>query len=356
MSVKRNQKSWLIKVTLVMVIAAVTIWWPLIGGHSGSVAAKSASTQTSPTGVDDKDLIPIKTYTRKNCTSTPVLVADKLGFYREEGLKLVFTGELKATEILPSVLAGNNDFAETHPNALATYVAGGAKIKGIGRAIIEPTDPKIDPKFRHMRWFVKPSTGIKSWKDLVKYKKGKKLTVNGLAPNCVTFITSTIFDRYGIGRKRIEFVQFDTDQAALQAVEQGSIDIACVHPPFYKLATDAGLTLIGDSSDSGLGEAAGIYLYYFTANFIKQHPDTVHRFARAMKKAQIWANEHPDEAAKITSDFIGVAGNGSHYYASSTVIPEKDVQHWVNDLIVNGKLKKGQIKLSDMLTHQFEEK
>jgi hypothetical protein len=63
---------------------------------------------------------------------------------------------------------------------------------------------------------------------------------------------------------------FDTDQAALQAVEQGSLDIAVVHPPFYKLAADSGLTLIGDSSDSGLGEAAGLYLYYFTDDYIKK--------------------------------------------------------------------------------------
>jgi len=270
-------------------------------------------------------------------------VADKVGFYKQEGLKIEYTGELKATEILPSILNGNNDFAEAHPNLLATYVAGGAKVRAIGRSIIEPIDRKINPKFRHMRWFVRSGIGVKSWKDLIRYKKGHKLTQNGLAPNCVTFIASVIADKYGIGRKRLEFVQFDTDQAALQAVEQGSLDIACVHPPFYKLAADSGLVLIGDSSDSGLGEAAGLNLYYFTGDFIIKHPATVHKFAKAMKKAQIWANEHPDEAAKITSDFIGVTASGSHYYAETTAIPEKDVQLWVNDLVTNHKFRKGQI-------------
>ncbi len=335
---------------LLTLVATVSIG---VGGYVG-IHSKVLAASNSPKG--DKNLIPIKTYTRKNCTSTPILVADKLGFYKEEGLKIVYTGELKATEILPSILNGNNDFAEAHPNLLATYVAGGAKIEAIGRSIIEPTDPKVDSRFRHMRWFVKPSTGIKSWKDLIHYKKGQKITQNGLAPNCSTFIASVIFDKYGIGRKRLDFVNFDTDQAALQAVEQGSIDIACVHPPFYKLAADSGLTLIGDSSDSGLGEAAGLNLYYFSDDFVAKHPDTVHRFARTMKKAQIWANEHPEEASKITSDFIGVTATGSHYYATSTVIPEKDVQLWVDDLVNNKKLKKGQIKVADLLTHKFEEK
>jgi len=302
---------------------------------------------------DDKGLIPIRTYTRKNCTSTPILVADVKGFFREEGLKLVFTGELKTTEILPSVLNGNNDFAETHPNSLATYVAGGAPIKAIGRAIIEP-GPEVDPKFRHMRWFVRADSGIKSWEDLKNYKSGQKINHNGLAPSCVTFIASKIFDKYEIGRDRLNFINFDTDQAALQALQQGNLDVACVHPPFYKLAEESGLTLIGDSSDAGLGEAAGLYLYYFTEKFIKEKPDIVHRFARAMQKAQVWANNNPDEAAKITADFIGSNGNASHWYATSTVIDEEQVKPWIEDLVINGKLKEGQIKISDLITHQFE--
>jgi len=332
-----------------------------VGSPAGLVSkqggAGAASTQTGAgkSAIDEQDLIPVKTYTRKNCTSTPVLVADAKGFFKEQGLKLVFTGELKSTEILPSVLNGNNDFAETHPNALATYIAGGATIKAVGRAIIEP-GPEVDPKFRHMRWFVKADSGIKSWEDLVDYKKGRKLNHNGLAPNCTTFVASTIFDKYGIGRDRLNFINFDTDQAALQALEQGNIDIACVHPPFYKLAEDSGLTLIGDSSDAGLGEAAGLYLYYFTDDFIEKNPDIVLKFAKAMQEAQVWSNNNTDEAARITADFIGSNGNASHWYASSTVMDEEQIKPWVNDLVVNGKLKDGQVKISDLLTHKFEVK
>ncbi len=318
-------------------------------------AGTSAQISAGKDGTDEQNLIPIKTYTRKNCTSTPVLVADAKGFFKEQGLKLVFTGELKSTEILPSVLNGNNDFAETHPNALATYKAGGATIKAVGRAIIEP-GPEVDSKFRHMRWFVKADSGIKSWKDLVEYKKGRKLNHNGLAPNCTTFVASTIFDKYGIGRDRLNFINFDTDQAALQALEQGNIDIACVHPPFYKLAEDSGLTLIGDSSDAGLGEAAGLYLYYFTEDFIEKKPDIVQKFAKAMQKSQVWANNNTDEAARITADFIGSNGNASHWYAASTVMDEDQIKPWVNDLVVNGKLKEGQVSISDLLTHKFEVK
>jgi len=348
MSVKRKVKPLTIGIVAVVVLVAIGV-----GANIGKTKVGSPTQATSSKGTDTKKLIEIKTNTRKNCTSTPILVADKNGYFAEQGLKLVFTGELKSPEILPSVLNGNNDFADTHPNALATYVAGGATVKGVARSIIEPP-ASVDPKFRHMRWFVKKSTGIKTWSDLINYKKGKKLVINGLAPNCTTFISSTIADKYKIGRDRIQFVNFDTDQAALQAVEQGNIDIAVVHPPFYKLAADSGLQLIGDSSDAGLGEAAGVYLYYFTDAFIKDHPDTIKKFVKAINIAQNWSNQHPAEAAKITGDYIGVPADGSHYYSTTTAIPENQIAPWVDDLVKTGKLKKGQVKITDMITHEFE--
>jgi len=353
MSVKKKVKPLTIGIVAVVVLIAIGV-----GANIGKTKVGSPTQTTSAPAdpaktTDTKKLIEIKTNTRKNCTSTPILVADKNGYFAAQGLKLVFTGELKDPEILPSVLNGSNDFADTHPNALATYVAGGATIKGVARSIIEPP-ASVDSKFRHMRYFVKKSTGIKTWNDLINYKKGKKLIYNGLAPSCVTFISSTIADRYKIGRDRIQFVNFDTDQAALQAVEQGNIDVAVVHPTFYKLAKDSGLQLIGDSSDSGLGEAAGIYLYYFTDAFIKDHPDTIKKFVKAINIAQNWANQHPAQAAKITGDYIGVAVDGSHYYSTTPVIPEDQIKPWVDDLVKNGKLKKGQVKISDMITHEFE--
>ncbi len=318
----------------------------------GATAAKVAESTTAGA----KELVQIKTYSRKNCTSTPILVADKKGFFEAQGLKIEYTGEiLKSAEILASVLKGNNDFADTHPNALATFVAGGAKIKGVARSIIEPGSD-VDPKYRHMRWYATEKSGIKTWDDLINYKKGEKITSNGLAPQCTTFLLSTIFDKFKVGRDRISFVNFDTDQAALQAVEQGNIDIAGVHPTFYDLAESAGLVTIGDSSDAGLGEAAGVYLYYFTDDFIQNNPDTVQKFVNAVTKAQVWANENPVEAAQITSDNNGVKTTGSHYYSTTTEIPEAQIKPWIDDLIVNGKLKENQVPLANLITHKFEVK
>jgi ABC-type nitrate/sulfonate/bicarbonate transport system substrate-binding protein len=319
-----------------------------------STAAAPASTVAAAGTIADEDLIPIRTATRKTCTLAPLLVADKQGFFKEEGLKLVFTGELGANQLLPTILAGQNDLGDAHPNYLAVAVAGGAQVKGVARSIIEP-GPNEDPALRHMRWYVNPDSTVKKWSDLKDYNVGKTIKISGTKNSCSEFLPNKISDANGIERSRFEFVTFDKDLQAIQAAKQGVLDIAGIHPTFYKSAEDAGLRQIADSSETGLGEAAGIYLYYFTNEFIAKNPDTVHRFVRAITKAQQWANANRVQTAKWTEEFIGVPVTGNHYYSDTAKINEDHIKPWVEDLENTGVIPKGKVKISDIITHEFEE-
>jgi ABC-type nitrate/sulfonate/bicarbonate transport system substrate-binding protein len=169
-------------------------------------------------------------------------------------------------------------------------------------------------------------------------------------------VPGAIFDSYGISRDRLKFVTFESDQESLQAVSQGDITIAQVHPPFYKLAEESGLRQIGDSFDAGLGATTGTALYYFTDQFIAEHPDLVQKFVNAITKAQIWANlpENFDEAAQITAEALNVEATVTHYYADDTLIIDSEIQPWIDDLVATGFLKEGELEVSDIVTHQFE--
>lgn len=114
-----------------------------------------------------------------------------------------------------------------------------------------------------------------------------------------------------------------------------------MHPPFFDAATEAGLTQVGDSSDAGLGEATGVYLYYFSNTFIEQHKDKVAGFVRAMTKAQKWANANKEETAKLTGEFIGQEVKGNHYYSETTVIDETSIKPWIDDLEKTGTISAG---------------
>ncbi|MDR3321287.1 MAG: ABC transporter substrate-binding protein, partial [Synergistaceae bacterium] len=270
----------------------------------------------------EKELFPIKTSTRYDCTLAPYLVAERKGFFEEEGLKLVWTGELPSTEYITGVVTGTIDFADNHPNALALDVYGGAKVKAVGRSIIEPND-SVDPRLRHMRYYVSREAygaGVKTIADLAKYKEGQKLSSAGNVNSCEGFILNKALDVNGVPRDKLEWTIFDADIGKIQALKIGQIDLIGVHPPFYDAAVEAGLVQIGDSSDAKLGETAGVYLYFFSNEFIEKHPKEVGGFVRAMTKAQQWANSNLEETAKWTGEFIGQEVKGNHYYSETTEI------------------------------------
>jgi ABC-type nitrate/sulfonate/bicarbonate transport system substrate-binding protein len=281
------------------------------------------------------------------------VVADKKGFLEKEGIKLVYTGELISSQILPSVLNGNNDVATAQPNLLAIAKAGGAQVTAVARNQVEPS-PEVDPIFRHMRWYVRPETGIRSISDLKNYKAGEKIKTNGTVNSCNQFLFNTLLDKDGVPRDRIEWVTFTNDIAVIQSTSQGILDVAQVHPPYYKSAEDAGLILIADSTDTDLGEAAGASLYYFRNDFIKNNPETVEKFVKGIVAAQRWSNENPEEAIQLTAEWINVPVTGVHYFATSSEIKESDITPWLKDLENSGALKPGQVKATDLITRQFE--
>jgi ABC-type nitrate/sulfonate/bicarbonate transport system substrate-binding protein len=300
-----------------------------------------------------KELFVIKTPTLKNCGLAPWLVTDRLGYFAEEGIKMQYTGETQPALVIPSILKGDNDVSSAHPNGIAVAKAGGAIITGVVRGGIEPAS-SVDPKFRHMWWFVNPTKypNVKSFADL-KHIPGK-IKFSIISKNqCSDFLANLIFDKYGIPRDKIEWVTMP-DIQAIQALKQGLVDVGGVHPPFYKGMLDAKAFKIADSSEANLGPAAGVTYYYFTDDFIKKHPKEVAGFVKAIKKGQRWANANPEKTAKWVEGVIGVPVTGNHYYAENASIIEAESVPWIKDLEDHKVIPKGKVTAASLTTHQFE--
>jgi ABC-type nitrate/sulfonate/bicarbonate transport system substrate-binding protein len=328
----------------------------IIQGAAGLATLKDGSYDPASSG---KEVITLRTNTQKNCSSTQWVIGEKKGFFAEEGLIIEYTGEVTTPQLLPSVLNGTNNIGGAHINALATYIAGGAKIKGVTLCDVDPApDSDVDPKYRHMRFYLSPALGLNSLQELVELRRsqGQSITVNGLEPGCNTFIAGNAFEHLGFSRDLITYVYFDTDVAAVQAAQQGNIDIVGVHPPFYKLCADAQLLQIFDSYDTGFGAAAASFAYYFSEDFIAKNPEAVARFVRAIKRAQAWSvkPENAAEAIQLTADYIGQPVNAVHYYYSGVGLPDNLIQPWIDDLVATGFLKPGQLTVSDLVTKEFD--
>jgi ABC-type nitrate/sulfonate/bicarbonate transport system substrate-binding protein len=329
-----------LSVTVVLLVICAAVMQP---GTVNNVAAQPG-----------KDPFIIKTWSAKDCSVTPWVVTDRLGFFAEEGIKIAYTGETQPALQIPSILRGDNDVRSFHPNTLAVAKAGGAKITGIAEGDIEPTDKRIDPKFRHMWWFVnsRKHPNVKSFADL-KNIPGKIKVATITTNICADFETNLLADKYGIPRSKFEWVTMP-DVQAIQALKLGLLDLSEVHPPFYKGMVEAGARKIADTSETGLGAAAGITYYTFRDDFIKKNPDKVAAFVRAIIRGQRWANGHPAEAAKFTAEAIGVPVNGYHYYSDSLKIDGNLASRWLTDLEENRVIPRGKVTTATLVTHVIE--
>lgn len=302
----------------------------------------------------NSNLFVIKTWTRKDCSVTPWTVAERLGFYTEEGIRLEVTGETQPSLQIPSILRGNNDVGTFHPNTIAVAKAGGAQVTGVVQGGIEPTDPKIPDKFRHMWWFINPAKypNVQHFADL-KNIPGK-LKVSTITRNiCADFLHNKLADKYGVPRDKFEWVTMPDIQAT-QALKQGLVDVSPVHPPFYYGMAQAGARKFADSFEAGIGKGAGLTYYIFRDEFIQKHPEQVAAFARAATKAQKWANNNPEKAQRLTEEAIGVPVTGNHYYSETVEIDESLTVPWIKDLEDNKVIPLGKVTSATLVTHEIE--
>ncbi|AJA49443.1 ABC-type nitrate/sulfonate/bicarbonate transport system, periplasmic component [Clostridium pasteurianum DSM 525 = ATCC 6013] len=350
---KFNKK---IVLTLISLICLISLIATACGNQSSSSSASSSKSTGDELKPDKDGLIPIKTSSKLDCSSTPWVVADKKGFLKKYGLKVVYTGETQAAQQIPSILNGNNDVNSFHPNTYAPAIAGGANIIGIGAAGVDPASEDIDPKLRHMWWFVSPkaqAAGVKTFKDLVNYKKGEKLKFTTISANiCMDFEGNILADKYGIPRDRIEWVTMP-DVQAIQALTQGTVDVSAVHPPYYTGMQKAGNIKIADTFDTGLGPTAGLSYWVVNKTWAAKNPNVTRKFLKAMTEAQVWANHNPKEAADLTAKHIGQPVSGNHYYAETlNVDNDKYLKPWLDESLKNGSISK-KLTTKDLVTDEY---
>lgn len=315
---------------------------------SGTTTSASATSDTKA----EQELKEVKTWTRKDCTLAPFLVADKLGYFKEQGIKIVYTGETQPPQRVASILNGNNDVGSAHPNTLAIARAGGAEIKGVVRSIIEPPASILDIHLQHMWWVSNKNGPIKKIED-IKNAKGKVKIGTLLRNACIDYLTNKIIAKYNIPKDKIEWITMPDNEQVL-ALKKGLIDIATPHPPFYKATEDTGIANILITSRQVGGENAGTYTYYFSDKFIKEHPAEVKAFVIAIKKAERWINDNKEQANKWVEAEIGVPVTANHYYSPTGEIIDKDIQEWIDGSEASGAIPKGKIKVSDIITHDFD--
>ncbi|WP_440071204.1 ABC transporter substrate-binding protein [Streptosporangium sp. OZ121] len=204
--------------------------------------------------------------------SAALYIADKRGFFKEEGLTVTIEPVPGGAQAQQGLLGGTLDATQT--NYVSTFLAVS---KGNKMKIISDLYQAAPNSFNLM---VPKDSGIKTPADL----KGKKIAVNSLG-NIGTLAVTTVLKTHGLTEKDVEFVEFGFPDMGAQ-LKNKVVDAAWMTEPALTAAQKLlGAQKLADTMVDSTADfpIAGVVV---TEKFANENPKTVAAFQRAVARAQ----------------------------------------------------------------------
>ena len=236
----------------------------------------------------------------KNLYYLPLTIAEKLDFFKDEGLQATivdFAGGAKAAQAL---LGGSADVASGSYEYTINMQAKGVPVVGI----------VLLGRYSGMVLAVAKSRAaqFKSIKDL----KGMKVGVTSPGSSTNMFVNNLLV-KNGLKPGDVSIIGVGTTTGAAAAVKKGAIDaISNLDPVISKLESDGDITIVSDARNAkGMQEAyGGAYLagcMLVKADYITKNPHTVQAMTNAIVRALRWlAKATPDQITDtVGADYYG---------------------------------------------------
>lgn len=222
----------------------------------------------------------------------PLTIAERLGYFRDEGLSvdiLDFPGGAKS---LQAMVGGSADVVSGGYDHTITMQARGQKLTAF---VLQGTTPAIS-----LGVATSKAAGWKGPQSL----KGMKIGVTAPGSSTHMFVNS-LLARGGLVPDDVAIIGVGTGPSAVAAVRAGHVDaIANIEPVITMLERAGSITVpVETVSEKGSKALFGATLpsgcLYTKAAFVRDNPDTVQALTNAMVRALRWlARAAPDEVAR----------------------------------------------------------
>jgi ABC-type nitrate/sulfonate/bicarbonate transport system substrate-binding protein len=247
-------------------------------------------------------------------TIWPAIVADRKGFFKEEGLDVDFINSGASARSLQQVAAGSAPIGSSSMVDTLRAIGGGAKVKVFLNSLAVGTHSLVAAKT------------IKSVPEL----KGKRVMTGG--PSDITNLWwSAMARHYGLDpRKDVELIFSGSTSARLGALLAGGVDATMLSTPQSFKAIENGYSDLGAVAPF-LGEFP-MMIWHVNQAWARGHEKEITAFARAHDKAVRYLSDPPNKIE--VSQMLAKASGSSLDEALKTW----DVCMQVNAFVANGAI------------------
>lgn len=286
-------------------------------------------------------------------TVTAAELAEDLGYLAP--LKLTYVGNtISGPANIQNVVTGDVDVGGAFNGAVVKLMAAKAPVTAV--IGYYGVDDKAWSGF-----FVLNDSPIRDARQLL----GKKIAMNTLGAHSEFMLKEFLF-RHGFSPEEAKQVTLVVvpPTIAEQSLRQQQVDVAVLGGIFRDRALERGgiRPLFSDYELFGKFTAGS---YLMRNDFIRDNPNTVRQFVQGTAKAIEWARSTPrDEVVRRHEDIVkrrgrnedtsaikfwqsyGVAGPGGR-------LSDREYQVWIDWLVKDGDLTRGQISAKDLYTTKF---
>lgn len=256
---------------------------------ASSSTSPSSSTQTAQPAEPPKKLEPIKLKVGISGISINYVhfwVAEKKGFFKEEGLELSTVSFDGGPPTVQAMIAGEIPVAISSALEAMACVLEGCDVKVVSTFV--PYSP--------YQLLAKPT--IKTAADM----KGKKIAVSKLGAESHNAAMRLVELLKMDANKDAAYVAIGSQTNRLQALIAGSVDAAVISPPgSYQLKKD-GYVLLADLIEGKLATAHENVLS--TDKFMKENPEAMRRFMKGFARGIHFFVTQPAETQKLIAEYL----------------------------------------------------
>jgi len=240
----------------------------------------------------------------------PLTIAERLGYFKDEGLEVEISDFDGGSKALQAVVGGSADVVAGAWENTIDQQPKGLQLQGF---VLMGRYPAISVGIAKAK-----AAGYKSPKDLKGMKIG--VTAPGSSTNRVVL---HLLAKDGLKGDDVSIIGVGTSSGAIAAMKSGSLDaISNVDPIMTMLESSGDVVIIADTrTAAGTSAVFGsadmpAAALYAPVSFVRTHPNTVQALTNAMVRALLWLQKAtPDEvAATVPPEYL--LGNKAVYLAS----------------------------------------